>query len=52
MMLKITQRTVHKSRGFKFTVGYVGRDESMVRDLAEQSVNMVATATLVKRKEN
>ncbi|MDP5140046.1 MAG: ATP-dependent protease ATPase subunit HslU [Spirosomaceae bacterium] len=53
-LAKIADAPFTKVEASKFTeVGYVGRDvESMVRDLAEQSVNMVATAkkALVKEK--
>lgn len=45
-LAKIADAPFTKVEASKFTeVGYVGRDvESMVRDLAEQSVNMVKTA--------
>lgn len=45
-LAKIADAPFTKVEASKFTeVGYVGRDvESMVRDLVEQSVNMVATA--------
>ncbi len=53
-LAKIADAPFTKVEASKFTeVGYVGRDvESMVRDLAEQSVNMVATAkkALVREK--
>jgi ATP-dependent HslUV protease ATP-binding subunit HslU len=53
-LAKIADAPFTKVEASKFTeVGYVGRDvESMVRDLAEQAVNMVATAkkALVKAK--
>lgn len=45
-LAKIADAPFTKVEASKFTeIGYVGRDvESMVRDLVEQSVNMVATA--------
>ncbi len=45
-LAKIAQAPFTKVEASKFTeVGYVGRDvESMVRDLVEQSINMVKTA--------
>ena len=52
-LAKITESPFVKVEASKFTeVGYVGRDvESMVRDLVEQSVNMVVTRKKEEVKE-
>jgi ATP-dependent HslUV protease ATP-binding subunit HslU len=52
-LAQLTQAPFVKVEASKFTeVGYVGRDvESMVRDLVEQSVNMVKTAHKMKNQE-
>src|SRR5713226_1788979 len=49
-LAKLTQAPFIKVEGSKFTeIGYVGRDcESMVRDLAEQAVNMVKAEYAVR----